>query len=131
MGLLGWFRKEKAEAEGVVSGEPRKDAKEFVLTGDRHWGNSITWSGGAPAGWGPGRVVGWSPVIPVPGDILLVQMHRGWSQWIFQSVERSGNPADMFFADVTGLGEYIDPVDAPSRERLATQRIENKTGFIW
>jgi hypothetical protein len=76
---------------------PRKDFAVFKIGGG--WGNSIQWFSY------PERVNGWKTPMPQVGDILTCEMKSGnTGVWIFTSVEPCGDPADMFFAHVFGLG---------------------------
>lgn len=63
------------------------------------WGNKIDW-------WGTNRVVGWKMPLPEVGDFLLAKMESGQvGRYRFDTVERCGDPKDMFFADVSWV-EY-------------------------
>jgi hypothetical protein len=60
---------------------PREGAHEYVLNGDKVWGDSITWSREPKEpDLTKGRVVGWVPIKPIPGDVLLVEMRGGWAR---------------------------------------------------
>lgn len=108
--------------------DPREGAREYVLCGDNLWGCSITWS------CKPGEfhqhkgdetfasMVGWLPSpLPEPGDIILAPMKGGWGRWIVQSVERSRNVNDMFFAYARGCLGYEEGVVG----KVATERLES------
>ena len=54
------------------------------------------------------KVCGWKPRIPVRGDRLLVPMRSGSTAvFEFTSVERCGDPPDMFFGEVKHV-EYCE-----------------------
>lgn len=91
----------------------RKDCRTYALRGDTMWGDSITWTNGAPDGH-EGHVHGWVSPLPRSGDRLLVKMASGkWGAWLFTKVEPCENPKDMFFADVTGALAYVDDSEVP------------------
>jgi hypothetical protein len=108
---------------GKSSPGERVDARRFVITGDRHWGASITYTDrGSPRDLANFRVHGWVSPLPRVGDVLLVPMQSGrWCECVFVSVEPCGNPRDMFFATCASLERYAE---LPARQdRPATQLV--------
>lgn len=56
------------------------------------------------------RVTGWKNPKPKVGDVLTCKLDNGKvGVWIFQTLEYCGNPADMFFGTVYGIGYLDDP----------------------
>ena len=60
------------------------------------WGNNIFFNN-----WNNRDVVGWMPVIPEVGDILLCKMASGKVRsFEFVAIKKCYDPKDMFFAKV-------------------------------
>ena len=94
-----WPFKRKTIAQPIPLTVPREGAALYECGGV--WGDKISFS---PSGQIK-RVVGWKQIIPEAGDVLICPMQSGKTEvFIFQKVERCGNPDDMFFADVYGVG---------------------------
>jgi hypothetical protein len=92
----------------------REGYRTFSLHGDNLWGDSITWSDGAPDG-NEGRVHGWVPVRPQVGDRVAVEMKSGRTGvWVFAAVELCSNPSDMFTGVIKGPIGYMDESEAPA-----------------
>lgn len=83
---------------------PRKNAVTFECGGG--WGDAINWNEPSMT-----DVHGWKRNKPQPGDVLLSDMRSGRKGvFIFQSIQNCGDPPDMFFAKVHGVG-YTDDAD--------------------
>lgn len=68
------------------------------------WGNRIQWQDL------PKRtIVGWKQKDPIPGDLIRCPMESG-RDGLFRvtSVEKPGDPADMFFAETEPAGYFDD-----------------------
>lgn len=92
----------------------RDGYRTFALSGDKVWGDSITWTDGAPDGH-EGRVHGWVPVLPQVGDRVAVRMQSGrTAAWVFAVVKPCDNPRDMFFGVVKGPIGYMEDAEAPA-----------------
>jgi hypothetical protein len=82
-----------------------------VHTFSRDWGNTIAWTS-----YERGTVYGLKQRRPELGDLIVAKMKSG-RVGVFQFVEvtHPGDPPDMFFGKVEGLG-YRDELEAGLKE---------------
>ncbi len=74
------------------------EPKTYIVGGS--WGNKIQW-----LEVDKGKVVGWKSCRPTKGDLLEAPMKSGKvGVFKFVEVKLCGDPRDMFFATVEGIG---------------------------
>ena len=96
--MWGLLKKKKSKMVCV-----NKDAKIFKTGGG--WGNAINWLETSTNKKGEYCVVGWKTPKPKKGDKLETQMESGKiGVFVFTKIEICGDPPDMFFGNVVGLG---------------------------
>ena len=73
------------------------------------WGNAIDWMD-----WDKREIVGWLSRIPEVNDEIQKKMESGKiARFIILSVERCGDPPDMFFAKVADVGYVGESIINP------------------
>ena len=81
----------------------KKEGRIFDMTSGSGWGNVVHFDRNGI------DVHGWLTPLPKKGDVILVRMKSGKvGKYIFTQVKPCGNPRDMFFGKVTGVG-YVEP----------------------
>lgn len=52
-------------------------------------------------------VTGHKRRIPKPRDTVIAEFSKSWMKFVFVSVERPGNPADLFFGAVVAISQEM------------------------
>lgn len=97
-----FFRKKNGEEANRVENS-KKAEKPIMFEMFGGWGNRIQWED-----FSKRTIVGWKQKTPRIGDLIRCPMQSG-NDGLFRvtSVEESGDPADMFFAETEPAG-YLD-----------------------
>ena len=74
--------------------------------------------------WDKREIVGWLSRIPKVNDEIQKKMESGKiARFIVLSVERCGDPPDMFFAKVADIGYLGKPIINPQIREAKTRRV--------